>query len=149
MKKFLSFVLFVLFVLSIRVTPLAQNKFDYKKVNILRWMDPARRPLSYQQYLESRQLSGQFETKPVYRSPKWTGPKSDTPICIIINETLLPQIETVFERFMTDLEMEGYSIDVFAANHNFNATGLKNFLEVQWNSRQIVGAVLIGDLAVP
>jgi len=149
MKKGTTFVFLLFLVFSISNSLSGETGFDYKKVNLLRWMDPARRPLTYQQYLESRQFSGQFKAELVYRSPKWTEPESDVPICVIINENLQPQIGDAFSQFIADLEMDGYSIDVFAANNNFSATGLKNFLEVQWNSRQIVGAVLIGDLAVP
>lgn len=151
MKKRLTLIFSVLFVISISADLLGQTSvktrnsgFDYKKVNPLRWMDPYRKPITYQKYLESREFAKGFEASLVYSSPK-----GKIPICIIINTLLQPQIQTAFSRFITDLEMEGYSIDLFTAANNGDEVALKNLLISEWNTRHIVGAILIGDLAVP
>lgn len=151
MKKRLTLIFSVLFVISISANLWGQasvktknSGFDYKKVNPLRWMDPYRKPITYQKYLESREFAKGFEARLVYSSPK-----GEIPICIIINTLLQPQIQTAFSRFITDLEMEGYSIDLFTATNNGDEVALRNLLISEWNTRQIVGAILIGDLAVP
>jgi hypothetical protein len=144
MKKRLILFFSALFVLSISTNLWAQTKLDYKKVNLLRWMDPYRKPITYQQYMESRKFAKGFEAQLIYFSPK-----GDIPICIIINSILQPQIQTYFSRFITDLEMEGYAIDLFTATNNGDEVALKNLLISEWSTRHIVGAILIGDLAVP
>ena len=144
MKKRLILFFSVLFVLSISTNLWAQTKLDYKQVNLLRWMDPYRKPITYQQYMENRKFAKEFEAQLIYFSPK-----GDIPICIIINSILQPQIQTSFSRFVTDLEMEGYAIDLYTATNNGDEVALKNLLISEWSTRHIVGAILIGDLAVP
>lgn len=151
MKKRLTLIISVLFVLSISANHWGQTNlktqksgFDYKRVNPLRWMDPYRKPITYQKYLESREFAKGFESRLVYSSPK-----GETRICIIINTFLQSQIQTAFSRFTTDLEMEGYSLDLFTATNNGDEVALKNLLISEWSTRRIVGAILIGDLAVP
>jgi hypothetical protein len=144
MKKRLIFILSMVFVLSISSNLLGQTKFDYKQINLLRWMDPDRKPITYQQYVEDREFAKDFEARLIYSSPK-----GGTPICIIINALLQPLIETAFLRFVVDLEMEGYNINIYTATNNGDEVALKNLLVSEWNTRQIAGAILIGDLAVP
>lgn len=151
MKKRLTLIFSVLFVLFLSANLWGQasvktqnSRFDYKKVNLLRWMDPYRKPITYQKYLESREFTKEFGATLVYSSPI-----GETRICIVINTLLQPQIQTAFLRFMTDLEMEGYSIDLFTATNSGDEVALRNLLISEWSTRQIVGAILIGDLAVP
>jgi len=151
MKKRLTLIFSVLFVLFLSANLWGQasvktqnSRFDYKKVNLLRWMDPYRKPITYQKYLESREFTKEFGATLVYSSPI-----GETRICIVINTLLQPQIQTAFSRFMTDLEMEGYSIDLFTATNSGDEAALRNLLISEWSTRQIVGAILIGDLAVP
>jgi hypothetical protein len=113
-------------------------------------MDPYRKPITYQQYLESREFAEKFEVKLINSTPKgMEHAKGDIPICIIINSLLQLQIQAFFSRFLTDLEMEGYNIDLYTATNNGDEVALKNLLVSEWNTRRIVGAILIGDLAVP
>jgi hypothetical protein len=144
-KKLLTLFLSAVLVLYTGNTILAQQtKFDYKHVNPLRWMDPYRKPITYQQYLERRNFTKDLEARLIYSSPK-----GDLPICIIINAVLEPQIHTSFSKFMLDLEMEGYQIYLYTATNNGDEVALRNLLISEWNTHRIKGAILIGDLAVP
>ncbi|MGB3093785.1 MAG: C25 family cysteine peptidase [Candidatus Zixiibacteriota bacterium] len=136
---FLTFVLFT----SISGTAVAQSDFDYKSVNPLRWMDPHRNPLTYQEYREGRQFAGEFDPGFIY-----SGGKGDTPICIVINTLLQPLIQSAFTQFVSDLELEGYTPNVYTATNNGDEAALKDILISEWNSRSIAGAILIGDLPV-
>lgn len=151
MKKLLTFVLSVLFVLSITISGnlLGQTKFDYKRVNPLRWMDPLRNPITYQKYLKSREFAKDFKARLIYSSPKGVSTRGETPICIIMNTLLQPLIQTSFSRFILDLEMEGYNMNLYTAANNGDEAALRNLLISEWNNRQIAGVILIGDLAVP
>ncbi|MCK4385762.1 MAG: hypothetical protein KAW52_05805, partial [candidate division Zixibacteria bacterium] len=143
-KKRLTLIFAVVFVLLISGNLWAQTEFDYKQVNLLRWMDPYRQPITYQEYVEGREFAKEFEARFIYSSPK-----GEIPICIIINNLLQPLIETAFSRFILDLEMEGYSINLYTATNDGDEVALKDILISEWNTHQIVGAILIGDLAVP
>ena len=144
MKKSLTLILSVLFLLFICGNLWGQSRFDYKKVKPLRWMDPYKNPITYQQYVESREFAKGFEARLIYASPKGT-----VPICIIINSSLQPLIQTSLSRFIDDLEMEEYSIYLYTATNVGDEVALRNLLISEWNTHQIVGAILIGDLAVP
>ncbi|MGB7061567.1 MAG: C25 family cysteine peptidase [Candidatus Zixiibacteriota bacterium] len=136
---FLTFVLFT----SISGTVVAQSDFDYKSVSPLRWMDPHRNPITYQEYRGGRQFAGEFDPGFIY-----SGGKGDTPICIVINTLLQPLIQSAFTQFVSDLELEGYTPNVYTATNNGDEAALKDILISEWNSRSIAGAILIGDLPV-
>jgi hypothetical protein len=153
MKKRLTFILLVFFVLSISGNLLGQKEFDYSQVTRLRWMSPDRNPITYQEYRAGREFAKKFEAKLIYSSAKSMNrgvqSKGETPICIIINLLLQPLLETAFLQFITDLEMEGHNINLYTATNHGDEVALKDILISEWNSRQIVGAILVGDLAVP
>ena len=88
-----------------------QFDFDYTKVTRLRWMDPERDPITYQEYISQREFASQFDARLVY-----SGAKGEEPICIVINNLLYLAIQTSFSVFLADLQNEGISsaIDVQA-----------------------------------
>jgi len=143
MKKWLTFIFSMVLVLSICGNLLGQSEFDYKRINPLRWMDPDREPITYQQYLESRGFAKEFEVSLLYSSPQ-----GEIPICIFINSLLQYGIETAFLRFVADLEMEGYDMNIYTVINDGDEAAIKDILISEWNTRQIVGAILVGDIAV-
>ena len=143
MKKMLVVVFTVGLVISISGYVGAQSDFDYKNVNPLRWMDPYRDPITYQEYKDSRQFADEFNAGRIY-----SGSKGDTPVCIVINNLLQPLIQSSFSVFLDDLEDEGYAPNVYTAINNGDEIALKDILVSEWNGRNIVGAILIGDLPI-
>jgi hypothetical protein len=119
----------------------ARNDFDYKDITPLRWMDPYRNPITYQQYLLSREFSQDLDARLVY-----SGTKGDIPICIVIHALLEPLVHSSFSTFLSDLEDEGYSPDVYTATNNGDEVALRNLLISEYDTRGIVGAIFIGDL---
>jgi hypothetical protein len=144
MKKMLVVFLTVGLLVSISSHLWGQSKFDYKKVNPLRWMDPYKKPITYQEYRNSREFAPKFETRLIH-----AGNKGNMPICIVINTNLQPLIQTSFSVYLADLETAGYNVNVYTATNNGDEVALRNLLISEWNIRHIVGAILIGDLAVP
>jgi hypothetical protein len=143
MKKMLTVILVVGVVVAISGHVWAQSDFDYTKVTRLRWMDPDRTPITYQEYRENRQFAEQLDARLVH-----SGSKGDTPVCIVINNLLHFAIQSSFSVFISDLENDGYSVSVYTAFNNGDEVGLKDILISEWNSRGIEGAILIGDLPV-
>jgi len=143
MKKILVVILTVGLIVSMSGYAWAQSDFDYKKINLLRWMDPYRNPITYQEYKESRHFATEFNARCIYSSSK-----GDTPICIVINNLLQSLIQSSFSVFLEDLEYEGYTPHVYTAINNGDETALKDILISEWNSHNIVGAILIGDLPI-
>jgi hypothetical protein len=152
MKQMLTLILSAVFVLSIGSDLHAQQEFDYTQVTRLRWMSPDRKPITYQEYVAGREFSEEFQAELIYSSGKSMNRgvcgKGDVPICIIIHNLLQPLIETAFSTFLIDLEMEGYDIVVYGVTNNGDEAAIKDVLISEWNTRQIVGAMLIGDIAV-
>jgi hypothetical protein len=143
MKKMLTVILAVGVVVAISGYVWAQSDFDYSKVTRLRWMDPDRNPITYQEYQESRQFAERLDASLVY-----SGSKGDRPICIVTNNLLHFAIQNSFSVFISDLENDGYSPNVYTAFNNGDEAGLKDILISEWNSRGIEGAILIGDLPI-
>jgi hypothetical protein len=143
MRKTLMVFLAVVLLASISDNVWAQSDFDYSKVTRLRWIDPDRNPITYQEYRGSREFATELDARLVY-----SGSKGDTPVCIVINNLLHFTIEGTFSVFVSDLESDGYSVNVYTALNNGDEAGLKDILISEWNSRGVVGAILIGDLPV-
>lgn len=144
MKKSLPVLIFFSLIILISGDIWGKSNLDYKKINPLRWMDPTRNPMTYQEYNDSREFARRLDANLIY-----SGGKGNTPICILINTNLQPQIQAKFSVYLADLEADGYSVDVYTANNDGDVVALKNLLISEWSSRHIVGAILIGDLAVP
>ncbi len=143
MKKKLTVILVAGVMLSCVGSLWAQSDFDYSKVTRLRWMDPYREPITYQEYRESREFAQHLGARLVY-----AGSKGEVPVCIVINNYLHFTIQSSFSIFISDLESDGYSPNVYTAYNNGDEVGLKDILISEWNSRGIAGAILIGDLPV-
>ena len=122
---------------------LAQRDIDYSKINPLRWMDPHRNPVSYHEYMLGREFAEESEVQLIY-----SGSKGDVPVCIVVNTLLQPLVQSSFSVFLSDLEGDGYVPNVYTATNNGDEVGLKNLLISEYNTRSIVGAILIGDLPV-
>lgn len=121
----------------------AQRGIDYRQVNLLRWMDPEKSPITYREYLLNRDFGQNFDAQLVY-----SGSKGDTPICIVINNLLEPLVQGSFLAFVADLEAEGYTPNVYTAANDGDEAALRNLLIAEHGTRSIVGGILIGDLPV-
>ncbi len=141
MKRILLIVLTVAMTASVAGSLRSESDFDYRKVTRLRWIDPHRNPTTYQQYREGRGFAEELDARQMY-----SGNKGGVPICIVINNLIYLAIQDSFSRFLFDLELDGYALNVYTALNDGDEAGLKNILISEWNSRGIVGAILIGDL---
>ncbi|MGB2989792.1 MAG: hypothetical protein WBC98_07510, partial [Candidatus Zixiibacteriota bacterium] len=102
MKKTLTVILVAGVMLSCVGSLWAQSDFDYSKVTRLRWMDPYREPITYQEYRESREFAQHLGARLVY-----AGSKGEVPVCIVINNYLHFTIQSSFSVFISDLESDG------------------------------------------
>jgi hypothetical protein len=144
MKKAVMLVMILGLVFAIRNAYAGHSKIDYTHIHPLRWMDPYRNPITYQEYTSSREFAPKLDARLIY-----AGTKGNVNICIVINANLEPQIQTQFSVYLADLQAEGYNPNIYTAYNDGDVAALKNLLISEWNSRQIAGAILIGDLAVP
>jgi hypothetical protein len=143
MKRLSIIVLVLSLVASFAGNLQGQSDFDYQKVTWLRWMDPYRNPVTYQEYRDNRPFASQFDARFIYASSR-----NGTPICIVINNLLYLTIQDSFSGFLHDLEMDGYAPNVYTALNNGDEVALKDILISEWNSRNLTGAILVGDLPV-
>jgi hypothetical protein len=143
MKGRLAVILMVALVVSASANVWGQSDIDYKNVTRLRWIDPGRNPITYQEYTDSREFAGELDAELVY-----SGRKGDRPVCIVIHDLLYRAIQGSFFVFVSDLENDGYAPNVYTAFNDGNQAALKDILISEWNSRGIAGSMLIGDLPV-
>jgi hypothetical protein len=139
-KLFLALAILILFPGSLSF---AQNKDDYTKIQVTRWLDPATRPETYQEYISSRSFDQKFDSKLLYSC----GLQGKN-ICLVVNASLYPEITDSLDKFLFDLESEGYEVNVYTAYNDGDEQALRNLLISEWTARGIEGVILIGDLAL-
>jgi hypothetical protein len=116
---------------------------DYSGIPRLQWMGPGQ-PGTYREYLRSHPGSPLSST-PVYLDP--TGGRSGraTKALVLVESSLYAGIQTNLARYVTDLQSDGYTVDVHQITGGTPAS-LKAFLLA--NSTDVVGCVFVGDLPV-
>lgn len=123
----------------------SKRSYDPKTVKVTRWLDPTTRPITYEEYIQSRDFAASANIRQL-RSPLVT---TEGTIDIIVNENLYTHIEDILDTFMVDLQIEGYSINLYTALETLSPVSLRNLLRDDWVSFDIIGVIFIGDLAVP
>jgi len=121
------------------------RRYDPEKVKVTRWLDPNTRPMTYEEYVRSRDFD-ELQKINLVRAPLVN---TDVPIDIIVNESLYPSITGAIDTFLLDLQMDGYGVNLYTANEVLSPSALRNILQQDWASLDITGVILIGDLAVP
>ena len=139
-RLLLTIVIFVFFLGNLGFS---QNKDDYTKIQVTRWLDTSTRPETYKEYLAARSFDQKFDSKLTYSSNL-----QGKNICIVVNADLYPQISDSLNMFLFDLESEGYNVNVYTAHNNGDEKALRILLVFEWNIRDIEGVILIGDLAL-
>ncbi len=123
----------------------AQRSYDPKSVTVTRWLDKSTRPITYKEYIQSRDFAP-LPNIQLLRSATIT---TDEIIDIFVNEDLYPQIEASLDTFLLDLQLDGYGINLYMAAETLSPISLRDILCNDWNSQDIAGVIFIGDLAVP
>lgn len=118
---------------------------DVHQTVVTRWIDrDGTYPITYKEYISDRivipLVAKELRT--------FTPAKDSTGILIVVNSDLYPQISTLLETYVQDLESEGYQTAVTTISGG-TPTELRTYLAQQWLSDGISGALLIGDLPVP
>jgi hypothetical protein len=127
---------------------LDENNAD---ITILQWVDPqGRQPMTYEQFRqglppEKPFVINQFRgTSPV---PSERGKPSASMVLVIVNSSIQPSIQDSLNRYVLDLENEGYSVTVYATSGG-TPNDLRAYLQSKL-SNGLVGCLLVGNLPVP
>lgn len=116
---------------------------DYSDIPLLKWMGPEP-PDTYQDYIADR------ETKPFEATLVYAGNPSGIrgtagKALVLVNNTLLPGIQSKLDIYMADLEYEGYTVELHAISGS-NPRDLKTFIIS--HATDLAGCVFVGDLPV-
>ncbi len=149
-RRWLWIILSSLLVIFALIPAAFGEKNLYHNVDRLRWAGPpGTEPGSYEDFIRQHDL---FTIPPltireVYRTPRKA---LDNHVLIAVEENLYPQIETGLGGYVTDLELQGYTVTV-VLDTAFGGTPMdfRNYLNSVYGSTGLVGAILIGDLPVP
>ncbi len=123
----------------------AERSYDPEKVTVTRWLDPTTRPMTYQEYIQGRDFDDTQKIEFIRSSLVET----DDYIDIIVNEDLYLSIAGALDTFMLDLQVEGYTINLYTANETSSPAALRDMINQDWQDDDIAGVLFIGDLAVP
>ena len=131
----------LLIVLISACSAYAQRQFtDYSKVTRLRWMGPGK-PGTYAEYLAARPPQP-LKIVPVRLTS--ASLRAELPrVLIIANNALLPLIQANVDRYISDIEAQGYAVDLYSSTFS-TAENLKAFIISQ--STNLAGCVLFGSL---
>ncbi len=136
-------VIMTLIILFSASTGSAQQQFtDRSTVTRLRWMG-SEPPGTYAEYLSSHPRQP-FQVVPLRMSPLRAPAEGGPPrILVFVNSTLQPLIQDKLDRYISDIEAEGYAADLYSSTFG-TAEELKAFIISE--STDLVGCVLFGDL---
>jgi len=123
----------------------AQRSYDPESVTVTRWLDTSTRPITFKEYIQSRD----FAPSPNIQLLQSAAITTDEIIDIFVNEDLYPQIEASLDTFLLDLQLDGYSINLYTAAETQSPESLRVVLYNDWSIQDIAGVIFIGDLAVP
>ena len=123
----------------------AQRNFDPRSIPVTRWVDPDTKPISYDDYCASRSFAPDARIRLLRSGTATTTGLID----IIVNQHLYPQIESVLNIYIVDLALEGYQVNLYTALETQSPASLRTLLQDDWLYHDIIGAIFIGDLAVP
>jgi hypothetical protein len=137
------FVALAILILFVGNVGFSQNKDDYTKIQVTRWLDTSTRPETYAEYIGSRSFDQKFDSKLSY-SRRLQGKD----ISIVVNADLYPEIADSLGRFLFDLESEGYNVNLYTAYNDGDEVALRSLLISEWTGRDIEGTILIGNLAL-
>ena len=121
------------------------RSYDPEKVAVTRWLDTTTRPITYQEWVQSKEFDD-IQKVELIRS---TLIQTDQMIDVIVNEDLYSSITGALDTFLLDLQIDGYGINLYTANEVLSPAALRNIISQDWLVFDIAGVIFIGDLAVP
>jgi len=116
---------------------------DYSDIPRLRWTGPGS-PDTYEEYMQGRP-GAIFSAEAVYVSRAVQGGGRASKALILVNGALYSGIQTNITRYASDLENDGYTVEVHQLTGGTPAD-LKTFIIN--NSTDLAGCVFVGDLPV-
>jgi len=118
------------------------------EIPVTRWIDnEGRRPTAYSQWKASRGPAGDFVVEQINERQAIFKNDRIGLFCVLVNETLYPNIEASLDQYTSDVTADGFSVELFTISGG-NPEDIRSFLQSKY-SEGMVGAVLIGDLPVP
>ena len=117
---------------------------DYSRIKVLRWAGPGH-PGTYNDYL-AEQPRGPLNIRAVNGVPGaqvLALPPTIRKVLLIVNSTLLPQIQVKLDRYVSDAQSRGYTLEVFECAQG-TAEELKAFIKGE--APDLVGCVLFGSI---
>ncbi len=145
MKRLLLTVIYSILLWPNPHSLMAQRQFDPQSIPVTRWVDANTKPISYDEYCATRNFAADAEFRLLRSGTVATTGLID----IIVNQYLYPQIESILNIYILDLQLEGYQVNLYTVLETQSAASLRNLLQYDWIQENIIGAILIGDLAVP
>ena len=117
-------------------------------VVVTRWVDPeGKQPITYEEWKSKIPPRGPFTIRKVLARQGDLVPAMSSPkVCVIVNSVLYNSIQASMAQYVSDLEDEGYTVEVYSTSGG-TPSDLRTFL--QGELPDLVGCLLVGDLPVP
>lgn len=76
------------------------------------------------------------------------GGDAESLVVLLVEDRIYSGIETSLNTFKSDLELEGYSVEIWLIE-NQSVFEIRLNLQLEWNLNDLVGAICIGDIPAP
>ncbi|MFH1998551.1 MAG: hypothetical protein ABIK28_02670 [Planctomycetota bacterium] len=116
---------------------------NYDNIPRLEWTGPGQ-PGTYAEYRKGRKI-GPFASSSIYSSASHSGRVLAPKALVLVNSGLYDGIQANLDRYVSDLESDGYQVEVHAITGG-TPESLKAFIIS--NATDLVGCVFVGDLPV-
>jgi hypothetical protein len=74
--------------------------------------------------------------------------ESRNQIWLLVNQNILPTIETTLTQFSNDIQSSGYNVSVLIQASGVSASTVRNLLQQGYSKNDLQGAILIGNLGM-
>ncbi len=116
-------------------------------IPVTRWAGPeGSHPTGFEEWKGKSGSGGPFTARIVLSKAGVEGAPRNGGVCILINNLLLPGLQSSLDQYTADLTAEGYSATVYGLSGG-TPQELRTFLQEEYE-KGMTGVVLIGDLPV-
>ncbi len=148
MRKYeitLAAFLALLFIMTSQTVAQGPKLPDGTYPTVSRWPEQSLiKPTMFEEWKANSSVRGRFEAESLFLKDGVSGDKSPGYICIVINRQLYYQTSHAMSRFIDDLTIDGYTVELILSQGG-EARDLRQLLADRYTSGMI-GAILIGDL---
>ena len=102
----------------------------------------------YQNYIKTTDFADTLIIEEKAKTEVFGSETKQNILLFVNNELYDSDIDSALNIYKNDVESEGYAIKILTATNSRNVTEFREYLKTEWETNNIAGAFLVGDLPV-